>query len=113
MRRNPKSFLWDIQQSIDAIQGYVADKTFQDYEQQRMLRSAIEREFSIIGEATNRLLHHDEHLASQITNHRRIISLRNVIAHEYDDIRNDLIWSTINNDLSTLLTEVTNLLEQP
>ena len=112
MRRDPKSFLWDIQQSAHAIQGFIADKTFEDYEQNRILRSAVERELSIIGEATNRLRHHDEHLASQITNHQRIISLRNIIAHRYDDVRNDLIWATIKNNLPTLLIEVTDLLEQ-
>ncbi len=113
MRRHPKSFLWDIQQSAHAILEFVADKTFEDYEQQRLLRSAVEREFVIIGEATNRLHHHNEHLANQISNHQSIISLRNIIAHRYDDVRNDLIWTTIKNDLPTLLDEVTTLLEQP
>ena len=113
MRRDPKCFLWDIQQSGQAILEFIANKTFEDYEQERILRSAVEREFVIIGEATNRLLRHDEELAIQITNHQRIISLRNVVAHEYDDVRNDLIWNTIKNDLPTLISEVTNLLERP
>ena len=111
MRRDPKSFLWDIQQSAHAILEFVADKTFEDYEQQRLLRSAVEREFVIIGEATNRFQHHDKHLASQITNHQSIIYPRNIIAHRYDDVRNDLIWTTIKSDIPTLLTEVTNLLQ--
>ena len=111
MQRNPKCYLWDIQQSANAILDFIADKTFADYERERILRSAVEREFTIIGEATNRLRHQDEHLASQITNHQKIISLRNIIAHEYDDVRNDLIWTTIKTDLPALLTEVNNLLD--
>ena len=111
MRRDPKCFLWDIQQAAEAILEYVSGTSFENYEQQRMLRSAVERELVTIGEATNRLAHHDEDLAAKITNHQKIISLRNIIAHEYDDVRNDLIWAVIENDLRTLHSEVTNLLD--
>ena len=110
MRRDPKCFLWDIQQAAEAILEYVSGKSFEAYEQQRMLRSAVEREFVVIGEATNRLAHHDTQLAVRITNHQKIISLRNIIAHEYDDVRNDLIWAVIENDLRNLHSEVTNLI---
>ena len=111
MRRDPKCFLWDIQQATEAILEYVSGKAFEDYEQLRMLRSAVEREFVTIGEATNRLASQDEQLAAEITNHQKIIALRNVIAHEYDDVRNDLIWNVIQNDLQILHAEVTGLLE--
>ena len=113
MRRDPKCFLRDIQQSAEAILEFVCGKSFEDYEEQRMLRSAVERESAKIGEATNRLSHQAEHLARQITNHQKIISLRNIIAHEYDDVRNDLIWAAITDDIPTLLTEVDGLLQKP
>ena len=113
MRRDPKCFLWDIQQATEAILEFVSGKSFQEYEQQRLLRSAVERELVLIGEATNRLAHHDTQLGSQISNHQKIISLRNIIAHEYDQVRNELIWAVIDEDLPTLLNEVTALLEQP
>ena len=113
MRRDPKCFLWDIQQATQRISSLTAQTTFDEYDADWKMSMLVERLIIIIGEATNRLHHHDERLASQITNHQKIISLRNIITHEYDDIRNDLLWSTIRNDLPTLLTEVTTLLEQP
>ena len=113
MRRDPKCFLWDIQLSAEAILEFVSGKSFEDYEEQRMLRSAVERESAKIGEATNRLSHHAEDLASQITNHQKIISLRIVIAREYDDVRNDLIWAAIRDCIPTLLSEVDGLLQEP
>ena len=76
MRRDPKCFLWDIQQAAEAILESVSGKSFEDYERQRMLRSPVEREFVVIGEATNRLAHHDKQLAFRITNHQKIISHR-------------------------------------
>ena len=113
MKRDPKCFLWDIQQSSEAILEFLTDRIFEDYEQQRMLRSAVEREFVLIGEATNRLATHAPQIASRITDYQKIISLRNIIAHEYDDVRNDLVWTVVNDGLPTLLSEVTALLAQP
>ena len=111
MRRDPKCFLWDIQQATQRINALTAETTFDEYNTDWKVSLLVERLFIIIGEATSRLQHHDQHLASQITNHRKIISLRNIIAHEYDDVRNDLIWTTIKNDLPTLLNEVNTLLK--
>ena len=82
MRRDPKCFLWDIQQAAEAILEYVSSSYFEDYEQQQMLRSAVERELVVIGETTNRLAHHDTQLVTKITNDQKIISLRNIIAHD-------------------------------
>ena len=109
-RRDPKSFLWDIQQSAHAILEFTAGKTFPDYEQDRMPRTAVEREFSIIGEATNRLQHHDERLANLISNHRRTTSLRNTITRRNDDVRNDLIWTNIQDILPTIVSDMTNFI---
>ncbi len=111
MRRDPKCFLWDIQQATHRIISLTAETTFDEYNADWKVSLLVERLFIIIGEATSRLQHHDQHIASQITNHRKIISLRNIIAHEYDDVRNDLIWTTIKNDLPTLLNEVNTLLK--
>ena len=113
MRRDPRCYLWDIQQATEAIFEFVSGETFSDYEEQRMLRSAVEREFVLIGEAMNRLAHHDEAIAVQITSYRKIIDFRNIIAHDYDDVRNDIVWAMIEGDLQTLLVEVTGLLDDP
>lgn len=51
MRRDPRSFLWDAREAADAIESFAQARTFQDYMSDRMLRSAIERQFEIIGEA--------------------------------------------------------------
>ena len=113
MRRDPRCYLWDIQQAVEAVLEYVSGKTFIDYEEQRMLRSAVEREFVLIGEAMSRLAHDDEPIVVQITGYRKIIDFRNIIAHDYDDVRNDIVWAVIEGDLQTLLIEVTGLLDAP
>ena len=77
------------------------------------MRSAVERQFEIIGEATRRLANDDQSIAEKITNYKTIIGLRNRIIHEYDNITNRTLLNIIQNNLPTLLNEVTTLLEQP
>ncbi len=45
-----------------------------------------------------------------ITDARRIVSLRNRLAHEYDDVSHDLLWLIIENDLPILKQEIEELL---
>jgi len=51
MQRDPRAYLWDARESAAAILEFVASKTFEDYASDRLLRSAVERQFEIIGEA--------------------------------------------------------------
>jgi uncharacterized protein with HEPN domain len=51
MKPTLKKRLLDALQACRAIQGFVAERTAADYEANLMLRSAVERQFEIIGEA--------------------------------------------------------------
>ena len=46
-----KKYLYDIQQAVQRVTKFTAGKTFDDYEQDAMLRAAVERQFEIVGEA--------------------------------------------------------------
>ncbi len=108
-----RNHLWDIRNAANLIVDNAAEITFEQYEENEMLRSAVERQFEIIGEATRRLANDDQSVAEKITGYQTIIGLRNRIAHEYDNIANQTIWNIIQNNLPTLLAEVTTLLEEP
>lgn len=55
MRRDPKSLLWDAREAAAAIDTMTAGKSFADFDSDLVLRSAVERQFEILGEALNRL----------------------------------------------------------
>jgi uncharacterized protein with HEPN domain len=60
---------------------FVGGRTFDDYRADPLLRSGVERQFEIIGEALNRLRNLDPGLAERLTNFRRIIAFRNMLIH--------------------------------
>ena len=56
--RSIQKYLYDIQQSILSIEEYLGEKRdFIAYEQNKLLRRAVERELEIIGEAMAMTLH--------------------------------------------------------
>ena len=55
MQRDARAFLWDVRRSADAIARYIDHRDRDGYLADDMLRSAVERQFEIIGEALNQL----------------------------------------------------------
>lgn len=51
-----RKYLFDAAEACDAITEFVAGKTFEDYKRDRMMSSAVERQFEIVGEALASLL---------------------------------------------------------
>lgn len=76
MDRHLKTYLFDIQIAIDEIYSFFESvpKRFDEYGRNLMLRRAIERNVSIIGEAVNRVV--KEYPDVKISNVRAIIATR-------------------------------------
>ena len=70
-------------------------KGLAEYEEDVLLRSAVERQFEIIGEAMNKLAGVDEETARRIGNFQRIIAFRNILIHGYADVDDMLVWSIV------------------
>ncbi len=112
MKLEAKKYAYDIQQAVDLLQGFTANKSFADYERDAMLRAAIERELGIIGEAMTQLAKIDEPLANRIREYQRIIAFRNVLAHEYSAVDDRLVWAVVETKIPTLCQEIESLLKE-
>lgn len=104
-----KSF-WDAKKAADAIANMTAGKTFDQVVGDIVLRSAIERQFEIVGEAFAQLARVDERTAQLIPDLRRIIAFRNILIHGYALIDHVRVWAIIEQHLPGLRSTLDELL---
>lgn len=105
-------YLFDIAQACDLLVQFTAGKTFEDYTRDPLLRSAVERQFEIIGEALSRALRLDPALSNHINSTARIIAFRNRLIHAYASIADDVVWGVLEGNLPALRREVEELLKE-
>jgi len=102
MHPDSAKLLWDAQQAVQKITRFTADKTFAQYEADDLLRSGVERQFEIIGEALNQLSRLDPATAAAIPDLPRIVAFRNVLIHGYANVDDRLVWGVIESTLGAL-----------
>jgi len=106
MTPTTQSNLTDILDSCQFIQSSCAKRTFDDYQNDRMFRRAIEREFEIVGEALKRVRDDDESIYNSITHANSIVGFRNRLAHGYDSIDDAVVWGIISGHVPSLISEI-------
>jgi uncharacterized protein with HEPN domain len=74
-----------------------------------MLRSAVERQFEIVGEALNKLTKVDPQTAAHIPDLRRVVAFRNILAHGYAVVDDEIVWQLATQRLPGLAEVVANL----
>jgi uncharacterized protein with HEPN domain len=105
-----RKYLFDIAQACDLLTQFTKGKGFADYSADLMLRSAVERQFEVIGEALNQALRIEPSLTRRISDTQRIISFRNRLIHGYASVSEEVVWGVLEANLSTLKLEVQALL---
>ncbi len=113
MQREAKAYLWDIANAAVSIRAFTNGKDLNAYQQDELLRAAVERKFGIVGEALSQLLRYFPRYRDKITLVDEIVGFRNQIVHGYATIRDDMVWEIIQVYLPRLYQEVTELLENP
>lgn len=102
MRADTAKRLHDALTACSKLQSFIAGADLMMYESSDLIRSASERQLEILGEALNQARQHDPSLIDQIPHVRSIIGMRNRIAHGYDDVRDEIVWDTLQNDIPPL-----------
>lgn len=105
-----RKFLFDVLQACERLESFTQGRTLVEYTTSELLRSGVERQFEIIGEAVKQMLGRHPELAAAITDHRRIIAFRNRLIHGYADIADDIVWGILKRGLPILRREVEGLL---
>ncbi len=103
------AYLWDMRKEASQIAAFLKGIPYAKFVQNNMVRYAVERSLMIIGEAANHVSDEFQDAHPEIV-WRQIIGQRNVLAHEYGDIKVDRIWSTAAISVPLLLQELEKLI---
>jgi uncharacterized protein with HEPN domain len=101
--------VWDMVQAIRYIQTFTKDLSFEEYLNDVRTTSAVERQFEILGEAARRISEEFRQTHRAI-DWQRIIGLRNIVIHRYDEVDQDILWAIVGSELAPLLSQLEPLL---
>jgi uncharacterized protein with HEPN domain len=86
-----------------ALEAYAADV---------LVRSAVERQLEILGEAARRILDEEPELRERIPGLALALGLRNRLIHGYDKVNHAIVFDTVERDLPELTLRLQELLDR-
>lgn len=112
MAHKPEKYLFDALEACRCIFEFTKGKSYSDYLADRLLRSGVERQLIIIGEALNKLSRISPAAVSRISNLPKIVGFRNIVVHGYDAVEDETVWGIVDSRLPTLSKELEVLLKE-
>ncbi len=112
MQPDAAKLLWDARNAADRAVEFMAGRSLADYQANDLVRSAVERQCEIVGEALGRLRNLDPVLAERIPDLRSVVAFRNVLVHGYSTIDDRLVWEIVERKLPALRVVLDALLTE-
>ena len=76
-----RKYVYDIAPACDLIAQFTKGKSLDNYRSDPLLRSAVERQFEIVGEALSQAIIVQPSFVERVTDAARIITFRNRLRH--------------------------------
>ena len=108
-KRDVGLYLEDISTAIGRLRKYVRGMDFAEFKKDDKTVDAVIRNLEIIGEAASKLTKDFQKKHDHIP-WRKMVGLRNKVAHEYFGVDLEILWATIREDLPGLKKEIDRLL---
>jgi|GEM_PF-157756 len=112
MPRETTAYLHDIIDACDSIASILSGISVETYGKLREKRSAVEREFIVIGEAASMLAKFSPERFKRLSDGRKAIGLRNILTHNYASVDHETIYETALQDAPKLRRECIEMLRE-
>lgn len=112
MQPESPAHLWDALDAARLARSIFESSNKNDFSNDWILQSAVERKVEIIGEALNRVRKTDAEVASRIPHLNGIIARRNIIAHQYANVDHERVWDMIETDVLDRISVLDSLLTE-
>ena len=109
--RSQRERILDILETIEEIQQFTADMTFDQFQADRKTVKAVMADFAIMGEAAG-------HLPETLTKHYPTVpwpimrAMRNRMVHVYFSVSPLVLWDTVQHDLPALVDPLRQMLDE-
>lgn len=110
--KDDRVYLWDMLTAARAVVSFTQGRSLAEYEADLLLRSAVERQIEIIGEAARRVSKELQEAHPEIA-WRPIQAQRHVLAHDYGEIKHDRIWRVAETHIPELIAQLEPLVPAP
>ena len=111
MTRDALLYLYDILESIEKIQQYTANLTFEDFVANNMAVDAVVRNFEIIGEAASHIPDNIQSKYSEVP-WFEMKGMRNIMVHEYFRVDLKIVWMTARESLPALVSTIKRIIAE-
>jgi len=108
MKRDQETYLLDLREACEHIAAFLAGMDTDGYEENLMVRRAVEREFEIIGEILRRIRDEMPELYAKIPNAKEIIGF-SIISHGYDVVSDQTVYDIAKFDIPEFLEKINML----
>ncbi|MCD5406678.1 MAG: DUF86 domain-containing protein [Desulfotomaculum sp.] len=110
-KRGHLHFLEDILNSIEKIEKYTKNSSFEEFAKNDMAVDAVIRNFEIIGEAVKRI---PEEMKQKYTSvaWREAAGFRDVLIHNYFGIDLETVWDTLKHNIPDFKEQIREALKQ-
>ena len=109
--RNWKIRITDILECIAKIRRYTKGYSFEDFQEDEKTIDSVLRNLEIIGEAAR-------HVPAEIRAEHpelpwvEMLTMRNIVIHEYHGVNLRIIWQTVKEDLPPLVSGLKRILQE-
>jgi uncharacterized protein with HEPN domain len=103
------SYLWDMREAAREIVTFMEGIKFAEFEKNKILRYAVERQLLVIGEAANHISPQDRKKHPELP-WPNIIALRNILAHEYGEVLTSRVWLAATESAPELLKSLEGMI---
>jgi len=111
MKRTFVDYIEDVLQSINLIEEFTKDLTYEEFFRDIKTSYAVVRAIEIIGEATKNI---PDEIKAELPHipWRKMAGIRNKIAHEYFGISLKIVWNVAKDELPKLKDDIAKLMKK-